>query len=103
MNPARAGRKEAMRAMTTKRRKLTRDVERVYPARAWVAKLRSLADCIEQGRPYRIQVAGERIYIPADAVISVEHERGSGQEELEFQLKWPVRRRGAAWQQTGGK
>lgn len=89
--------------MMTRQRKPKRDVERVYPARAWVAKLRSLADCIEQGRPYRIQVAGERIYIPADAVISVEHERGSGQEELEFQLKWPVRRRSAARRLTEGK
>jgi hypothetical protein len=33
-------------------------------------------------------VAGERIAVPPDACISVEHERGAAEEELEFQLKW---------------
>ncbi len=65
-----------------------RDIERNYPAKQFVAKLRRLADCIEQGKRFRIQVAGERVSIPPDAVISVEHERGSSEEEVEFQLKW---------------
>jgi amphi-Trp domain-containing protein len=65
-----------------------RDIEKGYPAKQFVAKLRRLADCIEQGKPFRIQVAGERIAIPPDALINVEHERERGAEEVEFQLKW---------------
>jgi amphi-Trp domain-containing protein len=53
-----------------------------------VAKLRRLADALETGKPFRIQVAGERIRVPARAEFSVEHERGDGEEEVEFQLKW---------------
>ena len=53
-----------------------------------MAKLRRLADCIEQGKSYRIQVAGEKINIPADAVFNIEHEREGNTEELEFQFKW---------------
>ncbi|MCS6953277.1 MAG: amphi-Trp domain-containing protein [Bryobacterales bacterium] len=68
-----------------------RDVEKDYPARQFVAKLRRLADAIEQGKRFRIQVAGERVTVPAGAVINIEHERGSREEELEFQLKWPLR------------
>lgn len=73
-------------AGTAKRGK--RDIEKDYPPKQFVAKLRRLADCIEQGKPFRIQVAGERVAIPAAAVINIEHERGSSEEELEFQLKW---------------
>jgi amphi-Trp domain-containing protein len=73
-------------AGTAKRGK--RDIEKDYPPKQFVAKLRRLADCIEQGKPFRIQVAGERVAIPAGAVINIEHERGSSEEELEFQLKW---------------
>ncbi|MEO1367142.1 MAG: amphi-Trp domain-containing protein [Acidobacteriota bacterium] len=51
-------------------------------------KLRRLADCLERGESFRIQVAGTRITVPADAAISVEHERDADGEELEFQLKW---------------
>lgn len=71
---------------TTKKAK--RDIEKDYPAKQFVAKLRRLADCIEQGKPFRIQVAGERVAVPARAVINIEHERGSKEEEIEFQLKW---------------
>ena len=67
---------------------VTRDVERGYPLSEFVAKLRRLADALESGRPFRIQVAGERIHVPRDARITVEHEREGGEEEVEFQLKW---------------
>ena len=47
-----------------------------------------VARAAEQGTRLRIQVAGERISIPPDALISIEHERGDGGEEVELQLKW---------------
>ena len=67
-----------------------RDIEKAYSVKQTVKKLRRLADCIEQGKPYRIQVAGEKINVPADAVFNVEHERAGNTEELEFQFKWVV-------------
>jgi amphi-Trp domain-containing protein len=68
--------------------KSERDIEKVYSIEDFAAKLRRLADALEAGKPFEIQVAGERLYIPADAMISIEHERAKGEEELEFQLKW---------------
>jgi len=65
-----------------------RDIERVYTHQEFVAKLRRLADSIEKGERFEIQVAGERIYVPAAAVFSVEHERSEEDEEIEFQVKW---------------
>jgi hypothetical protein len=35
-------------------------------------------------------VAGERVSVAPDATISIEHERGSSEEEIEFQLKWSL-------------
>lgn len=67
-----------------------RDVERMYSTSEVVAKLRRLADALEQDEPFRIQIAGERIRVPARAQFSVEHERGDDEEEIEFQLKWPL-------------
>jgi amphi-Trp domain-containing protein len=67
-----------------------RDIEKNYPMKQFVAKLRRLADCIEEGKPFRIQVAGERVTVPAKAVINIEHERGSSEEEIEFQMKWSL-------------
>jgi amphi-Trp domain-containing protein len=66
-----------------------RDVEKVYAKNEFVAKLRRLADAIEAGESFTIQVAGKRFTVPAGAEISIEHEQGEDQEELEFQLVWP--------------
>ena len=71
--------------MTTKPE---RDIEKAYATKEIVAKLRRLADSLEAGKAFEIQVAGERIYIPATAEFSIEHERSDDGEELEFQLKW---------------
>ena len=65
-----------------------RDLERTYSRAQFVAKLRRLADALEAGRPFTIQVAGERLHVPADAHFGVEHERADGVDELEFQVRW---------------
>ena len=67
-----------------------RDVERGYSTDEVVAKLRRLADALESGSPFRIQVAGERIHVPVRAEFSIEHERDDDEEEVEFQLKWSL-------------
>ena len=68
--------------------KKARDVERTYTAKQFVSKLRRLADAIENDQRFRIQVAGERVSVPPDAIISVEHERDGDEEEVEFQIRW---------------
>jgi amphi-Trp domain-containing protein len=55
--------------------KRDRSVEKVYSTSEFVAKLRRLADALEAGERFEIQVAGERIYVPARAEFNVEHER----------------------------
>ena len=65
-----------------------RDVEKVYSTSEFVSKLRRLADALEAGKRLEIQVAGERVYVPARAEFNVEHEREGNEEEIEFQLKW---------------
>ena len=69
-------------------KKSDRDVEKDYSVFQFAAKLRRLADALEAGERFEIQVAGERIYVPARAVFNIEHEREGNEEEIEFQLKW---------------
>jgi amphi-Trp domain-containing protein len=65
-----------------------RDIEKEYPKVDFVAKLRRLADAIENGEHFDIQIQGERIYVPVRAEFSIEHERTDDEEEIEFQIKW---------------
>ncbi len=65
-----------------------RDIEKSYSTSEFVAKLRRLADSLESGDKFEIQIAGERIYVPVRAVYNIEHEREGDEEEIEFQIKW---------------
>ena len=65
-----------------------RDVEKNVPVSQFVDTLRRLADAMEAGEAFRIQVAGERFTVPADAEIIIEHEADEGEEELAFELQW---------------
>lgn len=65
-----------------------RDIEKAYSRTETVAKLRRLADALEKGDNFEIQIAGERIYVPKHAIFNIEHEREGDEEEIEFQFKW---------------
>lgn len=70
------------------KKKKDRDIEKGYTVKQMVDKLRRLANCLENGKKFRIQIAGERINIPANATFNIEHEREGKSEEVEFQFKW---------------
>lgn len=65
-----------------------RDIEKTYSTAQFVEKLRRLADSLEKGERFDIQIAGERIYVPKHAIFNMEHERDEEVEEIEFQIKW---------------
>lgn len=65
-----------------------RDIEKGYSTSEFVAKLRRLADALESGEKFEIQIDNERIYVPVRAKYNIEHERSGSEEEIEFQIKW---------------
>ncbi len=68
--------------------KSDRDIEKTYSNAEFVSKLRRLADAIESGDKFEIQIDNERIYVPVRAIYNIEHERDGNEEEIEFQIKW---------------
>ena len=70
--------------------KAERDIEKTYPTGEFIAKLRRLADSLENDEPFEIQIAGERIYVPVRAIYNIEHERSDSEEEIEFQITWSL-------------
>jgi len=68
------------------RKKQDRDIEKGYTVQQMVAKLRRLSDCLENDKPFRIQIAGESLNIPSRAIFNIEHEREGETEEVESQF-----------------
>ena len=71
-----------------KKKKTCRDVEKMYTKTEFIKKLRRFADALETERKFFIQIAGEKIFVPKNAIINIEHEREKSREEIEFQIKW---------------
>ena len=69
-------------------KKKNREVEKIYSNKQSAQKLRRLASALAKGRPFLIQIAKERITVPAKTQLIIEHEREKGEEEIEIQLKW---------------
>lgn len=68
--------------------KKPRDITAKYSKDEFVSKLRRLADCIENGENFEIQIMGEQIYVPDRAEFTIEHERDGDEQEIEFQARW---------------
>ena len=64
------------------------DVEKSYPHKEVIAKLRRLADALESGKTFEIQIRGKRIRVPPHALVEFEYERRAEEEEVEIELKW---------------
>ena len=67
------------------------EAEKSYSTKEVVAKLRRLADALEEEKTFEIQIAGERIYVPPYATVEFEYERRDDEEEVEIELKWKSR------------
>lgn len=50
--------------------------------------LRRLAESLEQDIPVTLPLAGESIFVPADADVRVVYERGGGARELVIRVTW---------------
>jgi amphi-Trp domain-containing protein len=81
-----------MKAHKPAARPKKRDLVRSYSRAQFADKLRRFADAIESAQAFTIQVAGERLRIPADVEFNIEHERSGGAQELEFQVLWTDRK-----------
>jgi len=65
------------------------DVERSYTPAQTADKLRRIADAIEAGKSFRLQVAGNRLRVPTDGDVEIEMQTdGDGAGEIEIEIKW---------------
>ena len=55
------------------KQKKNRDVEKRYSKKAFITKLRRLADVLENNQQFSIQIDGERVHVPMSTDIGIEH------------------------------
>ena len=65
-----------------------RDVTKTCSTDQNIQKLERLVEALRKNQAFEIQVAGERLYVPAGTEFSIEHEQEGPVHELEFQFRW---------------
>ncbi|HEY0659655.1 MAG TPA: amphi-Trp domain-containing protein [Pyrinomonadaceae bacterium] len=67
------------------------ELEKVYSNAEVIGKLRRLADALEAGKTFQIQIAGKRIGVPPSATVEFEYQKNEDGEEMEIEIKWKKR------------
>jgi len=65
-----------------------REIEKDVPTSQFIDTLRRLADALEAGESFRVQVQNKRFTVPPDANLVIEHEVEDGEEEFALELQW---------------
>ena len=65
-----------------------KNLEKSYSNKAVVAKLRRLADALEEGKAFLITIAGERVSVPPHATVEFEYKHIGNEEDVEIELTW---------------
>jgi len=65
-----------------------RDIEKNVPVSHYVETLRRLADSLEAGESFRVQMQNRRFTVPASAEMIIEHEVDDGDHEFALELQW---------------
>ena len=73
-------------------KKKQRDATKTYPIKQFITKIGRLVEGLKKGEQFTIQIDGERIRVPKDAKVTIEHEREKDNEEIEFQISWKAKR-----------
>ena len=68
------------------------DEERAYAKKETARKLRRIADAIEGGRSFRVQINGHRVTVPDDAEFEIELETHGSKGEIEIEMRWDRRK-----------
>jgi amphi-Trp domain-containing protein len=65
-----------------------REIEKTYSVAEFVVELRRLADALEADAGFSVELDGEKVTVPKQAIASIVYEVEDGNAEIEFQLSW---------------
>ena len=65
-----------------------KEVEKKFTNKQLVKILKRLADSLGKTGGFRIQIKGEKVYIPKDSEIEIEYEKDKKEEKIEIEIKW---------------
>ncbi len=65
-----------------------KEIEKKYTKKQTIKILKRLVDSLVKEKNFRMQIKGQKVYIPGEPEIEIEYEKGKKDEKIEIEIKW---------------
>lgn len=67
---------------------MTKEIEKKYTKKQTIKILKRLVDSLVKEKNFRMQIKGEKVYIPKESEIEIEYENDKKEQKIEIEIKW---------------
>lgn len=65
-----------------------KEIEKKYTKKQMIKILERLVESLGKEKAFKMQIKGQKVYIPKESEIEVEYEKEKGKEKIEIEIKW---------------
>lgn len=67
---------------------MKKEIEKKYTNKQTIKILERLVQSLRGGKPFKIQIKGEKVYVSKESEIEIEYENNKKEEKIEVEIKW---------------
>lgn len=67
---------------------MKKEIEKKYTKKQTIMILKRLVDSLVKEKNFRMQIKGQKVYVPEGPEIEIEYEKGKKDEKIEIEIKW---------------
>jgi amphi-Trp domain-containing protein len=67
---------------------MKKEIEKKYTKKQTVKILERLVDSLAKDKNFRIQIKGNKVYLPKESEVEIEYEKDKNGEKIEIEIKW---------------
>lgn len=67
---------------------MKKEIEKKYTKKQTIKILERLVKSLGNGKPFRMQIKGKKVYVNKESEIEVEYEKEKDEEKIEIEIKW---------------
>ncbi|MFA6386202.1 MAG: amphi-Trp domain-containing protein [Candidatus Paceibacterota bacterium] len=67
---------------------MKKEIEKKYTKKQTIKILERLVRSLNNGKPFKMQIKGKKVYLPKESEIEIEYEKEKNEEKIEIEIKW---------------
>jgi amphi-Trp domain-containing protein len=67
---------------------MKKEIEKKYTKKQTIKILERLVSSLKREKSFKIQIKGNKVYVPKDSEIEIEYEKDKNKEKIEIEIEW---------------